>query len=153
MTGRHTYANSLRVLGQLLLQRHLDLFELKYADSDFFLQCGAPTPPYLDLVEMTCSLADLKALDTRARANRGATFKLVNFQSLPEMLRAIGHRVDDQEGKLLRVCNADSSSAHESITIEYRTRDKQLHIEELVVASIGEQAMRMYKNRWRRSVH
>jgi len=149
MAGHYTYATSLRVVGQLLQQRNLDLFELNYFDHECFLRCGGPIPPYLDLLQFSHSLEELNALDGQARANRGASFGLVNFQSLPEILRAVGHRIDEQEGQLLRICNADSPSLNDWVTIEYRTRDKKRHVEEFVVAALGDQAMRMYKHRLR----
>jgi hypothetical protein len=147
------HSNSLRVVGQVLQERGLDLFDLKYSDDRILLQCGGPIPPYLDLVELSYSLAEIRALDDRARANRGASGQLVNFESLPEIFRAIGRRIDDQQGRLLRVCNADFPSLQDSITVEYQTRDKRHHVEELFIAAVGDHAMRMYKHRSRNFVN
>lgn len=153
MAGRYAYANSLRVVGQLLQQRDLDVFDLKHGANEFFLQCGSPIPPYLHLTEFSCSVAEIKALDAKARAHRDGSFKRVDFESLPEIFRAIGRRLDERDGQLLRLCNADFPSRHESITVEYRTRDQRRHFEELIVAALGDQAMRMYKNRLRSHVN
>jgi len=149
MAERYTHSHSLRVVGQVLQQRALDVFELKYSDGKFFLQCGGPVSPYLDLREFSYSLAEIAALDAGSKTHRRASFKLVKFESLPEILRTIGRRIDDRNGQLLRICNADVPSGHELITIEYRTREKGRHVEELVLAEIGDHAMRLYKNRSR----
>lgn len=142
-------SNSLRVIGQILQQRSLDVFELKYLDNRFFLQCGGSNPPYLDLVEFSFSPAEIKALDATARAKRGASFKRVNFESLPEIFRTIGRHIEDQGAHLFRAGNADSASFHDSITIEYQTRDKRRRVEEFFIADIADHSMRMYKDRFR----
>ena len=149
MAGHYTHSHSLRVVGQVLEQRALDVFELKYSDGKFCLQCGGPLPPYLDLLEFSYSMEEIGALDAQARVHRRAPFTLVKFESLPEILRTIGRRIDDRNGELLRVCNADVPSRHELITIEYRTRDKGRHVEELLLSAIGDHALRLYKNRSR----
>ena len=140
MAVRRTLSNSLRVIGQVLQQRGLDLFDLRHSGDEFFLQCGGPMPPYLDLVELRYTLAQIEALDSRARIGRGASLKLVNVQSLPEILRAIGRRIDDQGGHLVRLCNSDFPT-RESFTVEYRTVDKHRQVERLVMP--GDHAMRM----------
>lgn len=150
MSTESRLSNSLRVIGQVLQRRGLDLFDLKYSDDEFFLQCGGPSPPYLDLIEFSCSLAEVEKLDAQSRAARGASFKLVNFESLPEVFRAIGRRIDDRDGQLLRVCNSDLPIFPDSITIEYHTRDKRRHVEKFFLASMSEHALRMYKTRARR---
>jgi hypothetical protein len=143
-------SHSLRVIGQVLQQRGLDLFDLKYSGNAFFLQCGGPRPPYLNLVEFSCSLAEVEKFDAQSRAARGSSFKLVNFESLPEIFRAIGRRIDDRDGQLLRVGNDDLPIFPDSITVEYYTRDRQRHVEKLFLASMSEHALRMYKARARR---
>ncbi len=153
MVARYPLSNSLRVIGQVLEQRRLDLFDLEYSDTKVFVQCGGPTPPYLDLVELSYSLAEIKDLDAQARASRSASHTLVSFDSLPEIFRAIGRRIDDQDGQLLRVCNSVFPSSQDSITIEYRTRDKRRHVEELFVVAVRDHAMRMYKKRAQRFAH
>ncbi|MGH7854325.1 MAG: hypothetical protein ACREP3_12840 [Candidatus Binatia bacterium] len=126
------------------------MFDLKCSDGEFFLQCGGPSPPYLDLVEFSCSLAEVEKLDTQSRAARGSSFKLVNFESLPEVFRAIGRRIDDRDGQLLRVCNSDLPFFPDSVTVEYHTRDRRRHVEKFFLSSMSEHALRMYKTRARR---
>jgi hypothetical protein len=150
MDTQYRLSHSLRVIGQVLQQRGLDLFDLKYWDQEFFLQCGGPSPPYLNLVEFSCSVAEVEKLDAQSRAARGSLFKLVNFESLPEILRAIGRRIDDRDGQLLRVCNSDLPIFPDSITVEYHTGDRGRQVEKFFLASVGEHALRMYKTRARR---
>ena len=141
-------SNSLRVIGQILQQRSLDIFELKYLDNRFFLQCGGSNPPYLDIVEFSCTPAEIKALDAKVRAKRGASFKRAHFATLPEMFRALGRHIEDQGAHLFRLGNADSVSFDDSITVEYQTRDRRRCIEELLIADIADHSIRMYKSRF-----
>lgn len=147
MIAGYPLSNSLRVIGQVLEQRRLDVFDLEYSNEGIFVQCGGPTPPYLDLVDLSYSLAEIKKLDIQARTNRGASSSFVSFDGLPEILRAIGRRIDDEEGQLLRVCNSVNSIFDDAITIEYRTFDKRRHVEELHVTALSDHAMRMYRKR------
>jgi hypothetical protein len=149
MARHYTHSQSLRVVGQMLQCRALEVFELKYSDGNFHVQCGGPVPPYLDLLEFNYSLAEIEAWDAEAKSYRQGSFHLVKFESLPEILRTIGRRIDDQNGQLLRICNAGVPFRHETILIEYRTLDKGWQDEELVLPAISDHAMRLYKNRSR----
>jgi len=151
MTTRHGYARVLRALGQALEKRGIDLFDLRCNQNDFYLQCGDPTPPYLSLVELRYSLGDLNDLDLDARAHRGGSFNFVNFEGLSEILRAVGRRLEEKDGQLVRICNSEPSAPHSSIQLEYQTRDGRKHVEDLHMAALGEHAMRMYKERMRGS--
>ena len=83
-------------------------------------------------------------------AARGSSFKLVNFESLPEVFRAIGRRIDERDGRLLRLYNSDLPISPDSVTVEYHTRDRQRHVEKVFLASMSEHALRMYRTRVRR---
>lgn len=150
MANQDVCSRALRVIGQVLKTRHIDLFDLKCFGSEFYLQCGDPLPPYLKLVEMRYTAAEIHSLDTKARAKRQRAFNLVNFEGLPELLRAVGHRVDESNARLLRVTNSESANALDSIKIEFQTRDGQRHAEEFLTGAVGDQALRMYKERSRR---
>jgi hypothetical protein len=142
-------SKTLRVIGQLLEKRGIDVFELKCLDDEFSVLCGDPMPPHLNLVELRFSLAEIQAHDAQAKGNRQDTFKLVDFQSLPEILRTLGRHVDDLRGRVLRISNSESTVSHYSITLEYQTRDGQRHSEEFSTAAISDHALRMYKARTR----
>lgn len=147
MASKFAYSRALRTVGQALEKRQIDLFDLRCDQNEYFLQCGDPTPPHFSLVELRYSFADLHDLDLDARDNRAASFKPVNFEGLPEILRALGRRVEQREGQLLRTCNCESSSPHGSIQLGYQTRDGERHVEELHMASVEDYAIRMYKER------
>lgn len=149
MADRDVCSRALRVIGQVLETEHIDFFDLKCFGNEFYLQCGDPKPPHLNLVEMRYTTAEIHSLDTKAKTNRERAFKLVNFEGLPEILRAVGHRIDESNARLLRVTNSDSLSAFDSIKIEFQTRDGQRHAEEFLTGAIGDQALRMYKDRSR----
>jgi hypothetical protein len=151
MASRHVYSRILRTIGQALEKRHIDLFDLRCYRDEYLLQCGDPTPPHLSLVELRYTLADLDHLDLDARDNRASSFKLVNFEGLPEILRALGRRVEERDGRLLRISNSESSSSDGVIQLEYQTRDGERHMEELHMASVEDYAIRMYKERTRMS--
>jgi hypothetical protein len=148
MATRYDFSSSLRVIGQELQNRGIDLFDLRCSDSKFFLQCGATTTPYLELVKFNYSLAQIKALELKAKNRRGNAFNLVNFESMPEVLRAIGCRIDDQGGQLLRAYSSDRDRV-DTITIEFQTTDRRGHREELYLTAAADHAMRMYNKRLR----
>ena len=138
------------MIGQVLETERIDIFDLKCFGNEFYLQCGDPQPPHLNLVEMRYTAAEIHSLDTKAKAKRQRAFQLVNFEALPEILRAVGHRVDESNARLLRVTNSESVIALDSIKLEFQTRDGQRHAEEFLTGVIGDRALRMYKERTRR---
>lgn len=150
MASRVALSKALRVIGQILEQRGIDLFDLRHIDNAYTLQCGDPAPPHLKLVVMRYSSAEIDALDLKARAHRQGSYKFVNFEGLPEILRALGRQIDDRNGRLLRITNSEPSKLFNSIKIEYQSRDGQRHAEEILAGAVGDQAMRMYKERSRR---
>jgi len=88
MASRDQFSKTLRVVGQVLEERRIDLFDLKCFGDEFHLQCGDPMPPHLNLVEVRYSAAEIDALDRAARRNRQGSVQFVNFDGLPEILRA-----------------------------------------------------------------
>ncbi len=151
MADRDICSRALRVIGQVLETRRIDLFDIKCFGNEFYLQCGDPQPPYLNLVELRYTAAEISSLDAKAKMKRQRAFKLVNFEALPELLRAVGRRVDENRARLLRVTNSDSADAADSFKIEYQTRDGRRHAEEFPAGAVGHQALRMYKERARRA--
>jgi len=152
MASKYKYSRILRTVGQALEKHHIDLFDLRCNQDEYFLQCGDPTPPHLSLVELRYTLAHLTDLDLTARESRAAaSFKLVNFEGLPEILRALGRRVEEKDGQLLRICNAESSAPYSLIYLEYQSRDGKRSVEELHTGAVGDYAMRMYMERTRTS--
>ena len=149
MASRHDHSKALRVIGQELAKRGIDIFELRCLRTEYYLQCGDPTPPYDRLIELSFSDDDVITLDLAAARQRGTAFKFVDFEALPEVLRAIGRHVQNKEGNLLRVCSPESSSDGNTFRLEYETRDGRSHVDDLTVLELAETARRMYKERSR----
>jgi hypothetical protein len=151
MPPRHGYSSALRAIGQALETQDIDAFDLQCDNDEFRLQCGDPTPPYLSLIELRYSLKDIECLELEGRAKRGDAFKTVDFDGLPQILRALGGYLDNTGARLLRICNSDASATNASIKVEYTSPDGQLKAEELSIASIYQQGVRMVQERTRSS--
>jgi hypothetical protein len=151
MAARHSESRALRTIGQELKRRGIDLFELRCLRKEYYLQCGDPDPPYVGLREITFSDDEINSLDLAAATRRGNDLTFVDFESLPEIMRAIGRYVEIKEGDLLRVSSFVSSSDQEMMKLEYDGPDGRVHVEELPFSTLAETAMRMYKERSRAS--
>src|SRR5262245_3733767 len=147
MASRHDHSKSLRTIGQELVKRGIDLFELRCLRTEYYLQCGDPAPPYVGLIELSFTDDDVVSLELAAMGQRGSAFKFVDFEGLPEILRAAGRYVDNKDGMLMRISNTESSS--DTLRLEYETRDRRNHVEEVPLAELVETARRMYKERSR----
>jgi hypothetical protein len=142
------YAASLRCIGQALQNRNIEAFELRQQVREFRALAGEPTPPYTGLIELKFSLEDLMRLDHEGQANRGPANREVRFDSLPEVLRAIGEYLDNKRGELRRIDNSGSRTSEiASIEIEYETRNGETLFETLPVGFVREACVRMYKRR------
>ena len=150
---RHNSARALRCIGQTLQHLEIEAFELKCYFRDFRLFAGDPNPPYTALIELKFSPEKIEALEREGQGRRGQSNLNLSFDSLPEMLRAIGEYVDNQKGRLRRINNSYSSSPNNPImTIEYETRAGDLQIENLTMSSLHDASVRMYRRRSKQSV-
>jgi hypothetical protein len=151
MASRHDHSKALRAIGQELVKKGIDLFELRCLRSEYYLQCGDPTPPHVGMIELSFTDDDVISLELAAASRRGGAFKFVEFESLPELLRAAGRYVDNKDGQLLRISNTESAVDSETMRLEYDTRDGRNHVEEVPLTELAETARRMYKERNRAS--
>ena len=149
MASRHDHSKELRAIGQELVKRGIDLFELRCLRAEYYLQCGDPTPPYVGLIEMSFTDDDVISLELAAASQRGGSFKFVEFEALPEILRAVGRYVESKEGMLLRVSNTELSFDNDTMRLEYESRDGRNHVEDVALTELVETARRMYKERAR----
>ncbi len=147
MVTRYLHARELRTIGQQLDKQNIDIFDLRYDDGDYVLVCGDPNPPFTDLIHLRYSTFELKSLEFRAIETRSAGFKLVEFTSLGQMLRAIGRYVERLDAKLAGISAPDAVTDGSTFKIEYETRRGRYHSEEMVANDIANLAMRMYKER------
>jgi hypothetical protein len=140
------YAPALRSIGQALEKNNIDVFEIKNQAAEFRLECGDPNPPYLNLIRLKYSLNELEVLEHYGRARRGKSDVQIDFSSLPEILRALGKYIDSKSGHLIRLSNHECNAPF-SVQLDYETRDRRLHSEELSTEFVLRVCTRMYQNR------
>jgi hypothetical protein len=144
------YAGALRCIGQALQNQDIEAFELKTHADEIRLQGGDPNPPYLDLVELRFSVEDIQVLDREGQARRRRLNTEIRFDSLPEILRAVGDYLDNKRVYLRRFSNSSSSSPYDpTVEVEYETRTGDVISENLTLMFVRESAVRMYKKRTR----
>ena len=141
------YAIALRCIGQALERQNIDIFEL-IADADgFVVQCADPKPPYTGIVRLHYSVDSITILDREGQAQRQRAKSEFRFDSLPEILRAIGGYLDPKRAQLLRLNNGCAPAGE--VEVEYQTREREVQSEILLMDSIREIGVNMYKQRSR----
>jgi hypothetical protein len=145
-----SYASTLRCIGQALQSHNIEVFELKTDANEFRVQCEDPNPPYTALIELNFSPDNITILDREGQARRHQSKSEFRFDSLPEILRAVGEYIDNKRGHLRRLNNCCLSDDAE-IEIEYQTRGGETRTETLSMDLIRETAVDMYKRRSRLS--
>lgn len=144
------YAGAFRCIGQALQTHEIEVFELSSFANEFRVVAGDPNPPYTALIELKFSVQDIEVLDREGQARRGqSTTETTNdrFDSVPEVLRAVGEYIDHKRGYLRRVDN----SSEAAVEIEYQTRAGDVQTENLATSLIHETCVHMYKRRTRRT--
>jgi hypothetical protein len=144
-----TYSSALRSIGQVLEKWDMNAFDLRCSDSEFRLHCGDPTPPHLTLIKVRYTSDDISGLELKGRAKRGGSLTTAKLDSLPEILRALGHYVDSKGGRLVRICNGDVALDSSLIMLEYETRHRQVRREDFSITSIYKHTQDMHHERSR----
>lgn len=144
------YARALRCIGQALESQSIEVFELKSEANEFRVQGADPNPPYSGLIELRFSLDDIKILDRQGEARRQGNSGF-RFDSLSQILRAVGKYIDDKRAVQLRRLNNFCLSDRDGVEIEYNDRAGNIHTETLSTSAIREIAVNMYKRRSRLS--
>ena len=145
------YSSALRCIGQALQNQDIEVFDIKSYANSFHIQGGDPNPPYTDLIELDFSSEDITILDREGQARRGQSTDDVRFDSVAEILRAVGDYIDSKRVYLRRINNSSSMADQPVVEIEYETRDGDSRSENLAVSFIREGAVQMYKRRTRLS--
>jgi hypothetical protein len=146
------YAGALRCIGQFLHKHEIEAFEIKTHANEFRLVAGDPNPPYTGLINLKFSVEDLEILDREGQALRGRTTtetSYIRFDSIPEVVRAIGDYLDHKRWDLRRLDNSSLSGT--AVEIEYQTRAGDILTENLEMNFIRDTCVRMYKRRTRLS--
>jgi hypothetical protein len=141
------YAVALRCIGQALQIQNIEVFELKCDANDFLVQGANPIPPYTGLIELRFSIDDIKILDRERQAERRQSKSEFRFDSLSEILRAVGKYVDNKSAARLCRLNNCCSSDQGEVEIEYQTRAGDVRLETLSMSVIRETGVDMYKKR------
>jgi len=147
MVTRYNHARELRTIGQQLDKQSIDNFDLRYDNGEYVLACGDPNPPFIDLIQLRYSAFELNSLELTAAQARSAGFNRVNFESLAEILRTIGRKLEKLDAKLARISTAEVVEDGTRFKIEYQSRDGRYYTEEMATTNITELAMWMYKDR------
>ena len=144
------YAGALRCIGQALQNHNIEVFELRSDANGFRVEGADPNPPFTGLIKLSFSIDDIKILDREGQAQRRRRSKSeFRFDSLPEILRAVGKYVDDKRAARLRRVNNCCLYDQGEIEIEYQTRAGDIQAETLSISAIRETAVDMYKRRTR----
>ena len=147
MATRYTYSKALRTIGQELEKRGIDLFELRCRRANYTIEYSDPKPPHIRLLDIYLSGEEIRSLDLDAARQRGGSFKLVNFERMPEILRALGRYVESKDGEILRISTSASTPERDAVRLEFEGRDGRIEAEELTTSAIADIAMRMYRIR------
>jgi hypothetical protein len=143
------YTVALRCIGQALQRQNIEIFELQSDDDKFRVEAADPNPPYTGLIKLNFSSDDIKILDRNGQALRRRSKSEFRFDSLSEMLRAVGKYVDDKRAARLQRLSSYNLSDQDEMEIEYQTRTGDIQTETLSMSAIREIAVNMYKKRTR----
>jgi hypothetical protein len=145
--GVMVYANALRCIGQELESRDIEVFEVKSYANEFRVQAGDPNYPYTGLINIKLSAEQIEVLERRSQASRGKSNEQMKFDSMPNILRAVGEYID-KHGYLRRVDTSCPPIADQlAIEVEYETRAGAIRLETLPMSVIREASVSMYKKR------
>jgi hypothetical protein len=149
MLNLSNHARALRCIGQALRNLEIEVFELKTYAGGYRLTAGDPHPPYTGLVEISFDSQNIEVLDREGHALRGRSSGEVRFDTLPEMLRALGEYIDRRQVQLRRIDNSALPTVDNmpALTLEYQTRSGDIQTEDLPVSFLREASVRMYKHR------
>ena len=145
------YATTLRCIGQALQSHNIEVFELRIDANEFRMQGADPNPPYTGLIELQFSLDSITILEREGQARRRQSKSEFRFDSLPEILRAVGAYIDNKRAARLRRLNNCCLSDDAEVEIEYQTRGGEIRTETLSMNVVRETAVDMYKRRSRLS--
>ena len=150
MNGKRSYDQQLRLIGQSLEARRINIFELK-ADGDRYIVRGDPekSPSLKGQAlgsSMSYALADFEQLDRQARLRRRKPNGLPDSYSLSNTLRTVGSYLDRKGAELLEIHKRPLS-----LTILYQNQDGHPDMEERTIASFYNLFIDLYGKRGRKN--
>jgi hypothetical protein len=157
MTGRNSYDQQLRTIGQSLEAQRISMFELK-RQGERFVVTGEPErePSLLATLRnwqkqrrseglnasLNFSSYDMDELDQQGRARRSQSNRLPDFQSLPNTLRTVGSYLDLKGSKLVELHKRQLS-----ITILSQNQAGHPEFEDRTIASFYSLFVRLHAKR------
>jgi hypothetical protein len=159
MNANKPYDQQLRVIGQSLEARRINVFELKQFGDHYEVR-GEPEKEASLMAQLrdwagrmrdhsltssrTFLSSDLDLLERQGRLRRSSSHRLPDFYSLSNTLRTVGSYLDRQEAKLLEVHKRQLS-----VTILYHNKNGHPDFEERTIASFYDLFVDLYGMRGR----
>lgn len=143
--NRKAYDQQLRVIGQALEARGIDVFDLKSEGDRYVIKGGARKVPSLMarirdwrermhgqplVASNSYSRFDIERLEREARSKRRNRDRLPDFYSVSNTLRTVGSYLDAKQAELLEIQKNPLS-----VTLVYRDKDGHPEFEERSIAS------------------
>lgn len=138
-----SYAQILRAIGQDLESTRLRYFDITVEGENYLVRSETSAEP----LELRYALEDIGRLERQGRARRSDPSRTPDFSSLSQVLRAIGHYIDDKDGYLLGVSKKAPSLGARVLSVQYKTTTGSRTNEEFSASGIQGICVRMYKQR------
>ena len=143
MLSGPSYAQILRAIGQDLEAARLRYFDIRIEGKDYLVQPATSSKS----LELRYTPEDIGRLERQGRARRSDPSRTPDFSSLSQVLRAIGHYIDDKEGYLLGVSKKAPSLGARVLSVQYKATTGSSRQEEFSASGIEALCVRMYKRR------
>ena len=118
-------------------------FELKAEGEDYLVRSETSA----GRLELRYAPKDIGRLERQGRARRSDPSRTPDFSSLSQVLRAIGHYIDDKDGYLLGVSKKAPSLGTRVLSVQYKATRGSPTQEEFSASGIEALCVRMYKRR------
>jgi hypothetical protein len=152
-----TYDRDLRVIGQALEAKGIDVFELERR-GDRYIVNGKPerNPSLLARIRdwrermlgepaaasINYSLADIERLEREGPSKRRKADRLPDFYSLSNTMRTLGFYLDSKDAELLRI-----QKRALTVTLLYQSKEGHPEVEEQSIASFYNLFLSLYDKR------
>jgi hypothetical protein len=153
MNPGNTYGQTLRAIGQALEAQRVIAFSLKSEGGSFVVQGeAAKSRTVLALLrrekpfgQRNFNTQDINRLEHEGRARRKEPHRLPDFNSLSNILRAVGAYIDMNRGQLLEVCKRD-----QNVMILFQNHLGHPQLEERTTRFLSDLGVRLYQKRQKR---
>ena len=143
-------SEALRSVGEDLDLRGIKTFTVTCNDDLLVVDAGYQSPPAPTPVTLHYARKDIEELDRKAQEGNYHLSARTAFNTLSEILPAVGYYVCDKEARLLTVSNMASTDNSPLIDVQYETMQSDRVVERLTGSAIHALCVRAYKRRARR---